>query len=118
VTTGIESSWCESFLFSQDGLRFGAKWDFGAPATAGDLPGIKKGQSKNFSRKIQSIYNGKCAPITMQGFAQASENPPPQEQWKTMEKQRAEQSEQSEDSSNTTVRREAADALGRAPSRP
>jgi len=38
------------------------------------------------SRKIQSIYNGKCAPITMQGFAQAAEIPLAQEQWRTMKK--------------------------------
>jgi hypothetical protein len=48
-----------------------------------------------FSRKIQPIYNGKYVPITMQAFAQASENPAAQEQWKTMEKQCGEQSEQS-----------------------
>jgi hypothetical protein len=59
-------------------------------------------QSKNFSGKIQSIYNGKRAPITMQGFAQASENPPAQEQRRTMEKQWAEQSEQSEQPTCTT----------------
>src|SRR5215472_18995544 len=41
---------------------------------------------EKFSGKIQSIYNGKCAPITMQGLARARENPPAQEQWKTMEK--------------------------------
>ena len=47
------------------------------------------GSRKNFREKIQAIYNGKCAPITMQGFAQAWENPSAQEQWKTMEKNNA-----------------------------
>src|SRR5205823_4083768 len=42
--------------------------------------------TEKFSGKIQSIYNGKCAPITMQGFATARENPPAQEQWRTIEK--------------------------------
>jgi hypothetical protein len=37
-------------------------------------------------KKIQAIYNGKCAPITMQGLATATEKPPAQQQWKTMEK--------------------------------
>jgi hypothetical protein len=37
---------------------------------------------KKFSEKIQAIYKGKCTPITMQGFARAAENPPPQEQGK------------------------------------
>jgi hypothetical protein len=52
-----------------------------------------RGAVQKFSGKIQSIYNGKSAPITMQGFAQASENLPAQEQWQTMKKQCAEQSE-------------------------
>src|SRR5262249_48409649 len=42
--------------------------------------------TENFFGKIQSICNGKCAPITMQDFAQASENPRAQEQWQAMEK--------------------------------
>src|ERR1700720_2482570 len=36
--------------------------------------------------KIQSICNGKCDGITMQGLATARENPPAQEQWRAMEK--------------------------------
>src|SRR5262249_13208518 len=48
--------------------------------------GAVQAQSRKFPGKIQSIYNRKCAPITMQGFAQASENPPAQEQWRTMKK--------------------------------
>jgi hypothetical protein len=42
--------------------------------------------TENFSGKIQSIYNGKSAPITMQGLVTAREKPPAQEQWKTMKK--------------------------------
>jgi hypothetical protein len=42
-------------------------------------------REKNF-RKIQSICNGKCAPITMQGLARARKKPPTQEQWQTIEK--------------------------------
>jgi hypothetical protein len=38
------------------------------------------------SGKIQSIYNKKCAPITMQGVETAREKPLAQEQWQTMEK--------------------------------
>jgi hypothetical protein len=41
---------------------------------------------ENFFGKIQSIYNRKCAPTTMQAFACAREKPLAQEQWKTMEK--------------------------------
>jgi hypothetical protein len=52
---------------------------------------MQAGAQKNFSKKIQWIYNGKCAPITTQALAQAVENPPAQEQWKTMKKQCAEQ---------------------------
>ena len=37
-------------------------------------------------KKIQAIYNGKCAPITMQGLATTREKLPAQQQWKTMEK--------------------------------
>jgi hypothetical protein len=37
-------------------------------------------------KKIQAIYNGKSAPITMQGLATATEKPPAQKQWKTIEK--------------------------------
>jgi hypothetical protein len=51
---------------------------------------------ENFSEKIQWIYNGKCAPITMQGLATAREKPPAQEQWKNNKKQCAEQWKQSE----------------------
>jgi hypothetical protein len=40
---------------------------------------------KNF-RKIQSICNGKCASITIQGLATAREKPPAQKQWQAMEK--------------------------------
>jgi hypothetical protein len=36
--------------------------------------------TENFSGKIQSIYNGKSAPITMQGLVTAREKPPAQEQ--------------------------------------
>jgi hypothetical protein len=43
-------------------------------------------ERKIFFRKIQSIYNGKCAPIGMQVLATAREKPPAQEQWKTMKK--------------------------------
>ncbi len=38
-------------------------------------------RQKKISGKIQWIYNGKCAPITMQGLAIAREKPPAQEQW-------------------------------------
>jgi hypothetical protein len=41
---------------------------------------------KNFWEKIQSIYNGKRAPIAMQGPEMTREKPPAQQQWKTMEK--------------------------------
>jgi hypothetical protein len=44
------------------------------------------GAVENFFPKIQSICNGKRAPITMQGLATAREKPPAQEQWRTMEK--------------------------------
>jgi hypothetical protein len=40
---------------------------------------------KNFFEKIQWIYNEKCAAITIQAIAKATENPSTQKQWKTME---------------------------------
>src|SRR5690348_14943941 len=40
----------------------------------------RRARAKIFSEKIQAIYNGRRAPITMQGLAQACENPPAQEQ--------------------------------------
>src|SRR5262249_6533430 len=43
------------------------------------LPFAVHAPTEKFSGKIQSIYNGKCTPITMQGFARASEKPPAQE---------------------------------------
>jgi hypothetical protein len=42
--------------------------------------------TEKFSRKIQSIYNGKCDAIAMQVFAQAWEKPATQEQWETMQR--------------------------------
>jgi hypothetical protein len=41
--------------------------------------------------KIQAIYNGKNAAITMQGLARMKEKPLAQEQWISMEKQCQEQ---------------------------
>ena len=40
---------------------------------------------KNFSKKIQAICNGKCAPSAMQGLARAREKPPERKQWKNNE---------------------------------
>jgi hypothetical protein len=46
-------------------------------ATVGqEITGCSPNLPKKFSEKIQSIYNEKCAANTMQGFVQASENPP------------------------------------------
>src|SRR6185437_5370484 len=38
-------------------------------------------------KKIQAIYNGKSAPITMQGLARLREKPPAQEQWEQWKEQ-------------------------------
>jgi len=54
----------------------------------------------------------------MQGFAQASENPPARKQWRTMEKTMRRAIQQSEIQRDVDVRREAADTLARASSRP
>src|SRR5689334_22298592 len=43
-------------------------------------PPAASSAGKNFFGKIQAIYNGRRAPITMQGLAQTCENPPAQEQ--------------------------------------
>src|ERR1700722_320628 len=48
---------------------------------------LRPRQRQDTPGKIQSIYNGKCGPNTMQGLERAIEKPPPQEQWETMEKQ-------------------------------
>jgi hypothetical protein len=52
----------------------------GRPAFRGEIQAICNGN------KIQAIYRRKCAPITMQGLAAATEKPPSQEQEKTMKK--------------------------------
>jgi hypothetical protein len=53
-------------------------------------------KGEELPRKIQAIYRGKCAPITMQGPATAREKPPAQEQGRTGKKQFAEQWKQSD----------------------
>src|SRR5215813_11647102 len=64
-------------------------------------PSLRAGKGsaadEKFSGKIQSIYNGKCAPITMQGLARARENRPAQEQWKNNEKNNAQRSRKQPD---------------------
>src|SRR5262245_7023507 len=54
-------------------------------------PGVERegADGRGPQTKIQSICNGKCAPITMQGLATPREKPLAQEQWRAMEKNNA-----------------------------